>query len=132
MSSWPASRIDYGVAHHSRRIAVDTTIVAARSGSHGELRSRQALTALEPSQLVARSRADGLARLASALGVAKTGLKRAVAARIAARTQVLDRLLYLGNDPAAIARTFRAASLRLLVAELGGFSASRSTASQRR
>ena len=27
----------------------------------------------------------------------------------------------LGDDPAAVARTFRAESLRLLVAELGGF-----------
>ena len=37
-----------------------------------------------------------------------------------ARAQLLDRLLYLGDDP-AVARTFRAESLRLLVAELGGF-----------
>ncbi len=59
--------------------------------------------------------------MASALGVAKTGPKPAVAARIVARAQLLDRLMYLGDDPAAVARTFRAESLRLLVAELGGF-----------
>ncbi len=81
----------------------------------------KALAALEPSQLVARCRADGLARLASALGVAKTGPKPAVASRIVARAQLLDRLLYLGDEPAAIARTFRTESLRLLVAGLGGF-----------
>jgi hypothetical protein len=44
-----------------------------------------------------------------------------VAARIVARGRLLDRPLYLGDDPAAVARTFRAESLRLLVAELGGF-----------
>ena len=38
-----------------------------------------------------------------------------------ARGRLLDRPLYLGDDPAAVARTFRAESLRLLVAELGGF-----------
>jgi len=81
----------------------------------------KALATLEPSQLVARCRADGLARLASALSVARTGPKSTVAARIVARAQLLDRLSYLGDEPAAIARTFRAESLRLLVAELGGF-----------
>ncbi len=38
-----------------------------------------------------------------------------------ARGRLLDRSLNLGDDPAAVARTFRAESLRLLVAELGGF-----------
>ncbi len=36
-----------------------------------------------------------------------------------ARGRLLDRPLYLGDDP-AVSRTFRAESLRLLVAELGG------------
>ena len=52
---------------------------------------------------------------------ARTGPKPAVAARIVERSRLLDRPLYLGDDPAAVARTFRAESLRLLVAELGGF-----------
>lgn len=81
----------------------------------------KALAALDPAQLVERCRADGLARLAAAVGVAKSGPKAAVAARIVARAQLLDRLLYLGDDPARIARTFKAESLRLLTAELGGF-----------
>ena len=56
-----------------------------------------------------------------------------MATRIVERAHLLDRLLYLGNDPAAVARTFRAESLRLLVAEPGGFlEAFRSTASQRK
>ena len=37
-----------------------------------------------------------------------------------ARGRLLDRPMYLGDDP-AVSRTFRAESLRLLVAELGGF-----------
>ena len=53
--------------------------------------------------------------------MATTGPKTAVIARIVARAQLLNRLVYLGDDPAAIDRTFRAESLRLLVAELGGF-----------
>ncbi len=81
----------------------------------------KALAALDPDQLVGRCRADGLARLAAAVGVAKTGPKAAVAERIVARAQLLDRLLYLGDDPARIARTFKAESLRLLTVELGGF-----------
>ena len=44
-----------------------------------------------------------------------------MAARIAVPAKLLDRLLYLGDEPGAVARTFRAESLRLLVAELGGF-----------
>lgn len=40
---------------------------------------------------------------------------------IVARAHLLDRLLYLGDDPARIARTFKAESLRLLTVELGGF-----------
>ena len=81
----------------------------------------KALAALDPDQLVGRCRADGLARLAAAVGVAETGSIEEVAARIVARAQLLDRLLYLGDDPARIARTFKAVSLRLLTAELGGF-----------
>ena len=67
----------------------------------------KALAALDPDQLVGRWRADGLARLAAAMCVAKTGPKAAVAARIVARAQLLDRLLYRGDDPTRIARTFR-------------------------
>ena len=81
----------------------------------------KALAALDPDQLVGRCRADGLARLAAAVGVAKTGPKAAVGARIVTRAQLLDRLLYLGDDPTRIVRTFKAESLRLLTAELGGF-----------
>ena len=84
--------------------------------------TKVALAAVDPDQLLACCRADGLGRLASVLGVAKTGSKPAVAARIVARGRLLDRPLYLGGDePAAVARTFRTESLRLLVAELGGF-----------
>jgi hypothetical protein len=54
----------------------------------------KALAALDPDQLVGRCRADGLA-----VGVAKTGPKAAVTERIVARAQLLDRLLYLGDDP---------------------------------
>jgi hypothetical protein len=53
--------------------------------------------------------------------VGTTGPKAAVAERIVARAQLLDRLLYLGDDPARIARTFKAESLRLLTGELRGF-----------
>jgi hypothetical protein len=81
----------------------------------------KALAAVDPSALVTRCRADALARLAGALGVAKSGPKAAVASRIVARAQLLDRLLYVGDDPAAMARTFRAESLRQLASQLGLF-----------
>jgi hypothetical protein len=81
----------------------------------------KALAALDPGTLSTRCRADGLARLAQAVGVAKSGPKAAVAARIVARAQLLDRLLYVGDDPVAVARTFRSESLRLLASELGLF-----------
>lgn len=79
------------------------------------------LAKIEPDRLVRRCRADGLARLAQAVGVARTGAKPVVAARIVARAQLLERALTLGDDPARLARVFKAESLRLLVEGLGGF-----------
>lgn len=86
--------------------------------------SRQVVRApppLEPSGLARRCRADALRRLAVALGVPKAGPKAALAARIVARAQLLERLLFLGDDPVALARTFRAESLRRLGSDLGVF-----------
>jgi hypothetical protein len=73
----------------------------------------KALAVVDPCALVMRCRGDGLARLPGALGVANSGPNAAVALRILARAQLLDRLLYVGDDPGAMARTFRAQSLRL-------------------
>ena len=88
----------------------------------------KALAAVEPDQLVARCWSDGLARLAAALRVAKTGPKPAVGARIVARAQRPDRLPPRRRP----ARTFRAESMRLWSPSWVASPAFRGTAMQRR
>lgn len=79
------------------------------------------VAATSPEHYCERLTAEKLAVLARAFKVRSTGRKADVAALVVARAELLDRLRIIGDDPAQVARTFKAESLKTYARELGCF-----------
>jgi len=79
------------------------------------------LAHLDPDTLAQRLDRPGLAQLAQALGVPRTGPKTDVAGRITARASLALRTAELGTDPHRVAATLRRATLVDLVRGWGGW-----------